>query len=127
MIRASHANTIEVTKESYLSEEGDCIIGVQASRGCQDLNEHLKKALKREGARVLVRISAKEIEFELEASGDPRLLLTHPHEIVLRKSDFVSDRTLAVRADASARDIPRDLVRALKDPNTTGRFEIEVT
>jgi hypothetical protein len=127
MVRGSHASTIELTKEGYLTEEGDCIIGVQASHGCSDLNERLKNALKREGSRVRVRISAQEMEFELEASGDHRLLLTDPHDIVIRKSDFVSSRTLAVRADAAARDIPRELIRVLKDPKATGRLEIEVT
>jgi len=46
--------------------------------------------------------------------------------MVIRKSDFISDRTLAVRADAAARDLPRGMVRALKDPRTVGRLEIEV-
>lgn len=127
MVRASHATTIEVTKEEYLTEEGDCIIGVRASSGCLELDKRVKIALKREGARVSIRIVTNGISFGLEASGGPRLELSHPHEIVIRKSEFVSDRTLAFRADAAARDIPRELIRELKRPTTVGRLEIEVT
>ena len=126
MVRASHPTTIEVTTDGYLTEEGDCIIGVSASHGCLQLNERLKQALKRENARVTFKIMAGEVKFELKASGDPRLVLTHPREIVIRKSDFVNDRTLAIRADRAAREIPRDLVRQLKDPRTVGRLQIEV-
>jgi hypothetical protein len=64
--------------------------------------------------------------FELTSCGDPRLTLTHPHDIVIRKSDYVSDRTLAVKANAAAKDIPRGMVRILRDPNVTGHLEIMV-
>jgi uncharacterized protein len=126
MVRGSHPTTIEVTTEDYLTEEGDCIIGVSASSGCLGLDERLKGALRREGAKVTIRIVVRELSFELGARGDPRLRLSHPHDIVIRKSDFVSDRTLAVGSDAAARDIPRELIRLLKDRGTRGRLEIEV-
>ena len=64
--------------------------------------------------------------FEVRADGDPRLELSHPSDIVVRRSDFISGRTLAVHADAAAKDIPRDMVRLLRDPSTAGRLEIEV-
>jgi uncharacterized protein len=127
MVRASHPTTIELTTDGYLTEEGDCIIGVSASHGCMQLSEGLKQALRRENAKVTFKIIAGEFSFELSASGDPRLVLADPHEIVIRKSDFVNDRTLAIRADRAARGIPRSLVRQLKDPRTLGRLEIEVT
>jgi len=65
--------------------------------------------------------------FEVKAEGDPRLELSHPHDIVVRRSDFTSDRTLAVHADGAAKNIPRDMVRLLRNPETVGRIEIEVT
>jgi uncharacterized protein len=126
MVRGSHPTTIEVTTEDYLTEEGNCIIGVSASSGCLGLDERLKRALRGEGAKVTIRIVVGELSFELSARGDPRLKLSHPHDIVIRKSDFVSDRTLAIGSDAAARDIPREMVRLLKDQGTRGRLEIEV-
>jgi hypothetical protein len=127
MVRSSHPTTIEITTEEYLTENGDCIIGVGASKGCAQLAEGVKEGLKRKDSRVAVRIVVGEHGFTVWAKGDPRLQLSHPHDIVIRKSDFISDRTLAVHADAAARNIPREMFRLFKDPGTVGRLEIEVS
>jgi len=44
------------------------------------------------------------------------LILTHPTDMVIRKSDYICNRTLAIRADKSANDLPRELVEKLKNP-----------
>jgi len=44
------------------------------------------------------------------------LILTHPTDIVIRKSDYICNRTLAIRADKSAKDLPRELAEKLKNP-----------
>jgi len=90
------------------------------------LDSQLKEGLRRKGARVTIRMLVGPYAFEVKAEGDPRLELSHPHDIVVRKSDYASDRTLAVHANAAARDIPREMVRGLRDPGTVGRLEIEV-
>jgi len=126
MVRSSHPTTIEITTEDYLTENGDCIIGVRASKGCAGLSSALKERLSTGGSRVTLKIAAGALSFIVRAQGDPRLTLTDPHEMVVRKSDYVSDRTLAVRADASSRDLPREIVRLLKNPATRGTLEIEV-
>ncbi len=36
-------------------------------------------------------------------------------EIVLRKGDFISERTLGIRADKAAADLSRELVEKLKN------------
>ena len=126
MVRSMHPTTIELTTEEYLTENGDCIIGVGASKGCADLDGKVKELLRKEGTMVTIRLVVGKESFELRARGDPRLELSHPHDMVIRRSDFVSDRTLALGADAAARSIPRRMVSLLKDPRTTGRMEIEV-
>ncbi|MDE1853072.1 MAG: DUF371 domain-containing protein [Thaumarchaeota archaeon] len=126
MVRSTHPTTIEVTTEEYLTENGDCIIGVGASKGCAQLDQRVKERLRLASARVKMRIIVGGHTFEMNARGDPRLKLSHPHDIVIRKSDFVSDRTLAIKADASSRDLPREMVGLLKNPETAGRLEIEV-
>ncbi len=37
--------------------------------------------------------------------------------MVVRKSGYISDRTLMVKADKSAADIPRDMARMLRNPD----------
>ncbi|MEM2023054.1 MAG: DUF371 domain-containing protein [Archaeoglobaceae archaeon] len=45
-LRATHRTTLEVTKESYLTPRGNCIVGVKASSSARDLPEWLKKEIK---------------------------------------------------------------------------------
>jgi len=126
-VLSTHPTTIEVTTESRLTRRGDCIIGVGASKGCAQLGIRVKDGLRRKGSKVTMRILVGSQAFQVNASGDPRLELSHPHDMVIRKSDFVSDRTLAVRADAASKDIPREMVLLLRNPEAVGSLEIEVT
>lgn len=126
MVRSTHPTTIEITTEEYLTENGDCIIGVGAAKGCAELDESIKEGLRKMDTPVTLRILAGDQTFQVNARGDPRLGLSHPHDMVIRKSDFISERTLAVHADSAAIGIPRRMVRLLRDPKTVGRLEIEV-
>jgi hypothetical protein len=47
--------------------------------------------------------------------------------MVVRKSDFVSGRTLAIGASAAAKDVPRGMVKALRNDIAKGYLEIEVS
>ena len=126
MVRSLHPTTIEVTTEESLTENGDCIVGVGAAKGCAGLDPRIKEALRRRGSTVTIRIVVGTLSSSIKATGDPRLQLSHEHDMVIRRSDFISDRTLAVRADTAAKDIPREMVNLLRNPTTVGRIEIEV-
>lgn len=127
MVRALHPTTIEVTKEEHLTARGDCIIGVGSDKGCAGLSDEVKRALRVDGARVLVRLLVEGKRLEVSCRGDSRLSLSNPLEIVIRRSTYVDARTLAVGADRAAIDIPKEIVERLKQPGTAGLLEIEVT
>ncbi len=116
-ILAEHETTIEFTKEHQLTRNGDCVVAVDCDKACADLPEEFKKKLK-SGAKIRIRIRADNIEDELTAYGSPKLVLTHTKDIVIRKSDFVDGRTLAVRARKSAKDLSRKLVEKIKNNNS---------
>ena len=99
---------------------------MEAAKGCSQLSETLKTALRSKYAKVLIRLLIDGESFELTAKGDGGLELSHPHDIVIRKSRFLSSRTLAVGASAAAVDIPRSIVSRLRSPRTVGVLEIEV-
>ena len=46
-IRSLHEKTIEITKESDLTTAGDCIIGVNAASGCNDIPKEIKKKVEK--------------------------------------------------------------------------------
>jgi len=54
------------------------------------------------------------------------LTFSHPTDIVVRKSGFLSDRTLMVHADRVAADLPKSLVELLQDPGRKILVELAV-
>jgi len=125
-ISSNHQKTIEITKESHLTPQGDCIVGVNATSGCADLPQELKNKLKVPDAKVTFSIRVGEHEFVLEGKGHPGLILTHSEDIVIRKSDFICPRTMAVKCDKASNLLPPKMVSLLQDPKTKGTFTITV-
>ena len=122
-VRATHKSTLEFTKEDFLTPRGDCILCIKANKGIRDLSEEFKKALK-SGKKLTIKIMVDEIEDELIAWGDERLILDHATSMVVRKSEYIDSRTLAVRADKAARDIKREIVEKLKNPEQKAVIEL---
>jgi hypothetical protein len=125
-IRSNHKKTIEITKDSELTLRGDCIIGVNANYSCSDLPENLKAKLQDPTSEVQFSIKVQEHEFVVKGKGHEDLILTHPEDIVIRKSDFVCPRTLAVKCDKASDLLPREMVILLQNPKTKGTFTIIV-
>ncbi len=125
-IRSSHQKTIEITKETHLTPQGNCIVGVNATSSCADLPQELKDKLKIRDTNVTFSIRVGKHEFTIEGKGHPDLILTHSEDIVIRKSDFICPRTLAVKCDKASDLLPREMVSLLQDPKTKGTFTIIV-
>ena len=125
-IRSNHKKTIEITKESRLTPQGDCIVGVGATSSCADLPERLKDKLRNSDSKITFMINVGDYEFVVEGQGNSDLILTHTEDIVIRKSNFICPRTLAVKCDKSSDSLPREMVRLLQNPKTKGIFTIIV-
>jgi len=97
-IQGTHRTTFEVTKDLKLTKKGDCIIAVGADKALVDLKPSFKEALRKEHAKLSILIEAGGAKELVKASGSRRLRLTHLTDMVVRKSEFVCDRTLAIRA-----------------------------
>ena len=115
-VLAIHPSTLMFTRENHLKATGDCIVGVNANKGLMDFSENFKEMLKKETSKLTINLEVAGLTETIQAYGSPKLVLTHPTDIVIRKSDFISDRTLAVYADKSSKDLSRQLVEKLKDP-----------
>ncbi len=116
-ILSTHRNTIEFTKDNHLAKEGDCIIGIKADF---KLDELRKLVIKYSKLRIIIKIE-KEKE---EIIAHTNKLFNDGHEIVIRKSEFASKRTLGIRADKAAKDLNKKLVELLKTPEVIGKVEI---
>ena len=126
-IRSLHTRTIEITKEPSLTPSGDCIIGVKAKCGCKEIPRQIKKRLKDPTSIVVFSIKVDDYIFKIKGRGHQNIICEDPNDIVLRKSDFVCPRTLAVNCDKACDSIPRKMVEILQDPKTKGVFSIDIT
>ncbi len=124
-ISATHRTTLEFTKKPEVGPGGTCIVGVRSDLSCADLPESFKSAL-RSGKRVRITISAGPFREAVTGFGSPRLELSHPEDIVIRKSGFVDSRTLCIFADKSASELSRELAEVLRDPGTKIKVVLEI-
>ncbi len=112
-VRATNTMTLEVTREDFLTLRGDCIIGVMADKACQDLDQAARAYLMNDSARLRLVVEVEGDHYEFSAQGSSALTLTHPISMVVRKSTYTCFRTLAVKSEAAACDVPRPMVAKL--------------
>ena len=123
-VLSTHPTTLEITTSHELTHRGDCVVAVKSSSAVRDLPVGLKRVLSSSSGRGRLRLEVGGIEFMVEGRGDPRLTFSHQTDLVVRKSGFISDRTLMIHANKSSMDIPRDMVRLLQDPTSAVTVEI---
>ena len=125
-ILSLHKKTIEITKDSELTVNGDCIVGTNSTLACVDLPEKFKKKLQNPDATIEFTIVADEHSFSIHGKGSDKLTLKHTNDIVLRKSAFTCSRTIAIKCDKASDDIPRVMIKKLQNPKTNGKLIIEI-
>jgi hypothetical protein len=116
-IKGTHKTTLEITKDNFLTPRGTCIVGIKSEIACSDLPETMKQEIKNSEAKIVIVLEVDGMRDEITAYGDERLRLTSRNSMVIRKSTYIDDRTLAVRADKAAKDINRKIIERLTDPN----------
>ncbi len=122
-ITATHKTTLELTKENYVTKKGHCIVAISCTHAARDIPFWLSKWL-RNGNAIKISISCGDAKDEILAYGCKELLLSHPTDIVIRKSCYIDERTLAIRANKAAYELSRDLVEELKKGK---KVRIEIT
>jgi hypothetical protein len=125
-ILATHKTTLEFTTAKYLTKKGDCIIALAANKASADLSAAFKKNLRNSQAHLILLIEAGGISEQVEAQGDPKLILANSTDMVIRKSGYICNRTLAIHADKAAQDLSRNLVEKLKNPLQTVKITLKV-
>lgn len=115
-IQASHPTTIMLTKERQVTQRGDCVVAVAADKSVADLSKEFKNAIRQPNAKLTIKLEVDGLVGQINASGSPELTLSHPNDLVIRKSEFLSDRTLAINADKSSGELSRIVVEKLRNP-----------
>lgn len=114
-ITSTHRNTFEFTKDEDVTKTGDCIVGVKADFSLKELKELLNYQ------RIKISIIVdNEVE---EIMATPNKTFDSNQEMVIRKTDFASDRTFAIKADKASVDLK--IRNKLKDPDQKITVEIK--
>ncbi len=80
---------------------------------CKRSTEDFKYHLLNEG-KIKIVIKVDDLIDDIIAYGSKNLLLTNYRSIVIRKSNYIDDRTLAINSNKSAIDIDRKLIEELR-------------
>ncbi len=103
------------------------MVAVGSSHGLADLPFEVKRVLSSEFGRGVLTLTVGDQTFIVHGQGSHALTFAHPREIVVRRSGFISDRTLMVHSDKAAADIPRAMVRLLRNPEEEVKVEIRAS
>lgn len=125
-IRATHESTFEITKDNMITERGDCIIAVRASKGLYDLKENLKKLLRNDDSKVTIIFKANGLKEVAIGKGSRSLTLEDLKEFVVRKSDFICGRTMMIGSNKAAYEFNRSFIELIRNPKTKIKIEVIV-
>lgn len=106
-ILGKHAKTLEFTKDDFVTLQGDCIIGIKADFQLLKLKKFLA-----DKEKLNANISCDGIKDNVEFTVNKEF--NDANEIVIRKSEFNSKRTLGFRSDKGAIDLKRELIEKIK-------------
>ena len=108
-----HKSTFEITKDKDLSLSGDCIIGLDIDKSMEDFPDEFKEKLANDDTKVIVELKTPNASDTIDGYGHHDLTLSHPTDLVCRKSTFVCSRTLMIKSNKAAIDLNRDLIKDL--------------
>jgi hypothetical protein len=127
LVRGAHPTTFAVTNAETQTAAGDCIIGVAADKGAADLDPGLKELLRDDRAVLTTRLTAGGETIEVRSGGSAAFTLDHPADLVWRRSDFISDRTVGIRSNRVAATLPRAFIEALqRGEDLVVELEVEI-
>ena len=142
-ITAKHKTTLEFTKDEDLRLEGDCIVGVRADFQLNKIKQFIKKlsnnkititiqTIKNFNKKIINNKNTDEDKLKndynkiiekINAEINPGF--NSNEEMVIRKTEFISERTFAIMADKAAFELNRELISFLKEKESRIRVRIE--
>ena len=124
-ILCTHKSTIELTKEKQMTKRGTCILGVNSTKACYDLNLELRNKIK-SGAKVKVEIKIDDCSESFTGCGNESLTLKDEKDMVFRKSDYICDRTVLIKCSKAAFELDQYLIEKLKKPGKHFTVTLEI-
>ena len=114
-VTSHHKSTFEITRDAEIGPTADCIVGVDMDKTMLDFPQEFKDKIADSDTKIIVELKTENGYDEITGFGHEDLTLTHPTDIVIRKSDYTCSRTLMINSDKAARDLDADLIDDLKN------------
>lgn len=114
-VTSHHKSTFEITRDAEIGPAADCIVGVDMDKTMLDFPQEFKDKIADSDTKIIVELKTENGYDEITGFGHEDLTLTHPTDIVIRKSDYTCSRTLMINSDKAARDLDADLIDDLKN------------
>jgi len=124
-LTSTHKSTLEFTNDSQLTLQGTCILGMESPIACLNLKDTTKQYLRGDN-KFLIQIQSGGDMDEFVGYGHPNLTLTHPHDMVFRKSTYICNRTIMIACTKASSEINRDIVISLQSPLNQAIIQIYI-
>lgn len=105
-VKASHAKTLELTRDPSITAAGTCIIGVDA--------QYDETELLRLRGPLEIELRCGDVTDRLTARANPKFTAGAP--LIFRRMPTPEPRTFAIAADKGSSRLDRELVAALQRP-----------
>jgi len=117
-ITAKHKTTLEFTKDKELGLEGDCIVGVKADFSLLQLKKFIKSIKNNNKITITIQTMTNNNEKNNnkiieKINAEINKSFNSDKDMVIRKSDFIDERTLAIKADKAAFELNKDLIKSI--------------
>ncbi|MBI2542549.1 DUF371 domain-containing protein [Candidatus Woesearchaeota archaeon] len=122
-ILATHKTTLEFTKDGEVSIKGDCIIGVKADFELGNLKNFIKNTKNGKISMTIVANNDEEMHETILATINPEF--DDGKELVIRKTNFVSERTFAISSNKAAFELNKKLIAFLKEKKNKIKVVVE--
>jgi hypothetical protein len=113
-----HKTTVEITTEDYLTKQGTCIVGVQATQKLSELSSEIRELVTLETTKIVLVMEVTGIREQVTGTGGKDLTYSDSTSMVARTSSFQCGRTLMINADKAASDLSREFVNLLTADTT---------
>ena len=107
-VRGTHGKTVELTAEPEITARATCVVGVRADVDGAELA----------GFSGPVSIALRAAQYEEVLHATAHAGFRPGGRLVIRRSPHRSAETFANRADRAAKDLSRELLAALRQPDT---------
>ena len=111
----NHKTTVEITTEDFLTKQGTCIVGVQATEKLSELSSEIRALASLETTKIVLVMDVAGIKEQVSGTGGSALTYADSVSMVARTSLFQCGRTLMVNADKAASDLSREFVNQLSE------------